>query len=270
MITPSDDPQTGRESQYRTAEAERKQRNRHRLFWGTWGCVVLAVAIILMAAMFPQIRQQSFLSKLKAGGARLNTSYDNSWGLHDASLWLQSTINIGLPIPEQVHGIDLQQYPTDDKTLQAITGWPHLEFIAINQSRISANALERFVTHTPQLSRMQIINCPDITPDQIRNFRMIKPSLQIEFRGTAFLGIRGHDTPEGCMVFYIQPRSGAHQAGLQYGDIIKSIDGQPTPTFQQLVELIGEHEPGDLVELDIQRKGQALELISELGGWEDL
>ena len=57
----------------------------------------------------------------------------------------------------------------------------------------------------------------------------------------------------------------ADQAGLQEGDILTAIDGQPIDATHQLDVTLLQHEPGDQVELTVLRGDQTLKVTVTLG-----
>ncbi|MGH9730858.1 MAG: PDZ domain-containing protein, partial [Candidatus Acidiferrales bacterium] len=61
----------------------------------------------------------------------------------------------------------------------------------------------------------------------------------------------------------VTPGSGAQQAGLQPGDFLLKLDGQPFPRFAQRWLL--SHSPGDKVELQIERNASQHEISLTLG-----
>ena len=92
-----------------------------------------------------------------------------------------------------------------------------------------------------------------------------------EFEGLAFLGVGTCDFPigsnalpggpmgdvfiqklsVGAEVMEVMPDSPAESAGLQIGDLILSVDQKPVGLKGDLAELIQNHEPGDMVVLEI-------------------
>jgi S1-C subfamily serine protease len=81
----------------------------------------------------------------------------------------------------------------------------------------------------------------------------------------AFLGIQGStysetepdgaDVPSGVLVNDVIDGTAAAAAGLQAGDIIRSFDGEPVVTMEQLVVELRFYRVGDVVELSITRNG---------------
>jgi len=60
---------------------------------------------------------------------------------------------------------------------------------------------------------------------------------------------------EGVYVDSVVVDGAAARAGIRKGDIIREIDGIPTPSSPKLLELIGRKRPGDAVVVTILRSG---------------
>jgi serine protease Do len=54
---------------------------------------------------------------------------------------------------------------------------------------------------------------------------------------------------------FASPNAPAHRAGIEPGDVIVAVDGKPVEYVAQLQEAIAFHKPGDVVSVDIVRKG---------------
>jgi membrane-associated protease RseP (regulator of RpoE activity) len=59
-----------------------------------------------------------------------------------------------------------------------------------------------------------------------------------------------------AIVTEVTPGSPADDAGIQPGDVIGAVNGQEIGPDASLADLIGQHEPGDQVTLEIQRPGE--------------
>jgi len=68
----------------------------------------------------------------------------------------------------------------------------------------------------------------------------------------------GMDTPTGALVGEVEPDSPGAKAGLQRGDIILAVDGQPVSDERDLRLRIAGMAPGQTVKLEILRNGQKL------------
>ena len=106
-----------------------------------------------------------------------------------------------------------------------------------------------------------------------------------------WLGIRGTTITEmlaealnlpvdrGVYVITVVPDSPAAKAGLhgsgvgptgepqKGGDIITAVDGQQVASMEELVEYLGQKEPGDEVRLTVRRNGNTLDVPVTLGSW---
>jgi 2-alkenal reductase len=69
----------------------------------------------------------------------------------------------------------------------------------------------------------------------------------------------------GVYITDISPDSPAAQAGIQAGDIITAINGEPIDQTHPLEEFLFEHQPGDSVELTVQRGQEELKVQVTLG-----
>lgn len=97
--------------------------------------------------------------------------------------------------------------------------------------------------------------------------RVHLPTLDIQTRGPAQLGVTNAATAVGCVIAKVTPDSAADRAGLKAWDQIVEIDGKPIESFNGLIETIGEKEPGDTVSIVHIREGQTLRGEAKLSGW---
>jgi membrane-associated protease RseP (regulator of RpoE activity) len=68
----------------------------------------------------------------------------------------------------------------------------------------------------------------------------------------------------GVMVSSVVEESPASRAGIQTGDIITAVDGEPVQRSFELARRIGGHEDGDTVDLETWRDGKVLSLAAVL------
>ena len=77
------------------------------------------------------------------------------------------------------------------------------------------------------------------------------------------------DKPEGALVSTVEKGSPADKAGLQSGDVIRQVNGQPIVSSGDLPAVIGLATPGDAVKLGIWRQGAAKEITARLANADD-
>lgn len=81
-------------------------------------------------------------------------------------------------------------------------------------------------------------------------------TLDIEGVAPDVLERLGIDREDGAFVVTVLPSSGADEAGIEPGDVIVAVDGAATPDAAALTAAIAELEPGQEVEMTVERKGE--------------
>ncbi len=81
----------------------------------------------------------------------------------------------------------------------------------------------------------------------------------------AYLGIQGADGENGGAV--IQPQLGgpAAEAGLEAGDTILEVGGEPVEGISDVIATVNNGKPGDELTLEIERDGERQEIVVRLG-----
>jgi serine protease Do len=72
------------------------------------------------------------------------------------------------------------------------------------------------------------------------------------------------DAPNGVYIETVSDNGGAKSAGIEQGDVITSIDNHPVTSNSELLEVIGQHNPGDYVNVMVDREGKSQEFKVEL------
>jgi serine protease Do len=75
----------------------------------------------------------------------------------------------------------------------------------------------------------------------------------------------GLKTAQGALVAQPQSDSPATKAGIQAGDVITAVDGQPVKSAHELARKVGAMAPGSSVKIDIWRNGQTKTVTLSLG-----
>jgi serine protease Do len=72
---------------------------------------------------------------------------------------------------------------------------------------------------------------------------------------------------KGALVAQVEPNSAAQKAGVEEGDIIKSVDGKDIPTVRDLTRTIAGYTPGSSVKLGVLRDGKDMTVSAKLGDY---
>jgi serine protease Do len=104
----------------------------------------------------------------------------------------------------------------------------------------------------------------------LKRGRPIRGFLGVQMRDIdpAVRNALGYEENDGAAVLGVSPGSPAQAAGLQSWDVIRSVNGQSIHTSSQLFALVQRTRVGDVITLDVWRKGQAMQLqatITESG-----
>lgn len=80
-----------------------------------------------------------------------------------------------------------------------------------------------------------------------------------------YLGVIAQRGEERAQIGKIKSGSPAEKAGVQIGDIVVAFDGQKVRRFAELVDMVRGREPGDRVELALERGDEAFTIDVTLG-----
>jgi serine protease Do len=69
----------------------------------------------------------------------------------------------------------------------------------------------------------------------------------------------------GVIVAGVEPRGPAAKAGIERGDIIRKVNGEPVRDSQDLLDKIASRRPGERVELEVFRDGRSFQVTVTLG-----
>lgn len=71
----------------------------------------------------------------------------------------------------------------------------------------------------------------------------------------------------GALVAQVEPNSAAQKAGVQSGDVIKTVDGKDIATIRDLTRTIAAITPGNTVKLGLVRDGKEMTVSAKLGDY---
>jgi putative serine protease PepD len=83
----------------------------------------------------------------------------------------------------------------------------------------------------------------------------------------AYLGVAVGDNPAGggAKIGTVRAGSPAETAGLKVGDIVTAVDGKAIADANDLTAAVGEHAPGDTLQITVERDGTTVHVTAKLG-----
>ena len=70
------------------------------------------------------------------------------------------------------------------------------------------------------------------------------------------IGVLGEARQQGCLITELVAGGGAEAAGLQVGDVITTVDGEPVADIPGIARVIRKHQVGDTVSVEFLRAGK--------------
>lgn len=74
------------------------------------------------------------------------------------------------------------------------------------------------------------------------------------------------DSEKGALVAQVTPDSAALAAGIQSGDVIKSVDGKSVDSIKDLTRMISGMKPGTSAKIGLWRDGKDMTVTAKIGG----
>jgi serine protease Do len=72
------------------------------------------------------------------------------------------------------------------------------------------------------------------------------------------------DRPEGALVASVEKDSPAQKAGLQPGDVIRRVNGQPIVASGDLPAIVVQSMPGQRLQMEVWRQGRKVDVTAQL------
>ena len=91
-----------------------------------------------------------------------------------------------------------------------------------------------------------------------------------EMGNRGYLGIMIDQTDEGVKVAEVNEGSGAAEAGLKAGDIIREVNGEKVNEVEQTIDILSKFKPGDSVKLKYDRNSKSSSVLATLGKYKPM
>jgi S1-C subfamily serine protease len=115
-----------------------------------------------------------------------------------------------------------------------------------------------------------------VVPQLIEHHKVVRPGLGLTVAPEEFTA---QSRIEGVPIVWVKPNGPAHKAGLMpiredprrglvLGDVILSVDGQPVRSRSDLLDLLEQHKPGEVVKVKVRRNKEEKDIEVTLGSGE--
>lgn len=116
----------------------------------------------------------------------------------------------------------------------------------------------QWIRRMPRTPRIYLVDGDEIDTQDVEWLRSIRDDIIIQRRGRACLGIVFRD---GLRVHAVTPDSPADIAGVRPTSMLLQIDGDAVTTFEDLVDVMVDRQPGETVHLTFRTQGE-VEVVS--------
>lgn len=142
-----------------------------------------------------------------------------------------------------------------DEGLKHLRDLKGLTSLVLEDAPLTEKSLRHLET-IPTLQQLTIRG-GTLTSDGLRKLRTKRPDLQIWAFGSSMMGVGADMESSPLILNHIYPRSGAQEAGLAAGDVVKRIDGVEIRDFTDLMLCVFQRKVGDALKVEFERDGKA-------------
>lgn len=183
------------------------------------------------------------------------------------SMKLDRTAMTAIAAIPQLSSLRLAHTPFAKDTFEAFDQATQLTVLILENVQLQSAHIEA-ICRARRVLQIQLTNCR-FTLDDYRRL-VERPGIEVNIIGSALLGIRearlpSSQSPDSCQVGEVVSGSAAHTAGLQVNDCIVRINDHNIKNFRELVAVVSQFQPGDDIDLTVQRGSQIIELRATLG-----
>jgi membrane-associated protease RseP (regulator of RpoE activity) len=128
---------------------------------------------------------------------------------------------------------------------------------APNGNTVLVNLTEDVIVQMPfgRVNKKNISNEKKTREDESNFLRALKLNVERANSYKTYIGVFT-TSPDSVLLKEVVKKAPADVAGLKSGDMIVSIEGKPTTTFQAFAEELDKHSPGDVVKVTYLRDGK--------------
>ena len=161
-----------------------------------------------------------------------------------------------------------ENWQGDTGDLRLLTHLSAVNWLDLHGEKFTDEAVPHLVK-IAGLARLNLYSTA-ISLKAVKTLEAQAPSAKIFWFGTAVLGITGDITGtggggKGCRIISVYPGTGAHQAGVQAGDLITKLNDETIKSFSELTRAMVAKKVGQKVKIAVLRGEEKLSLEVTLG-----
>jgi hypothetical protein len=111
----------------------------------------------------------------------------------------------------------------------------------------------RHLVRLKSLQTVYLVSGHPLSVEEVEKLKDDMPDTIFQDRGRAMLGVGTRVDTLGCLISMVRPESAAGKAGMRMGDVVVEIAGKPVRQPEDLIELIGEHDEDEQLEIVVLR-----------------
>ena len=233
-------------------------------------------------------RQQQAVERLTSAGVKLGFRefVIDSRSLNANLVWIDSTWDGDIEALRWLRWISNVEYAVvegtavDGAVLEYLVQMPDLRNVVLREAKIDSDIF----TPLAKLSRIDELEFryiplsskdavkaaklpvrvqlgligTDLLVESVTKLRQEMPGLKIVYRQGGFLGVKCSQISPDCQIDNVVDGGAAAKAGLAMGDVIEMIDNVAIAKFEDLQLQVGQHVPGDEIEIKFDRRGEKM------------
>jgi hypothetical protein len=125
----------------------------------------------------------------------------------------------------------------------------------------NADLTDAALPHIAQMKSLKYVSVRGgkFSRDALRAFHRQRPTVSLMAMGEGMMGVNASFNHEGCVLDSVMAGTAAQEAGLQSGDKVIAIAGDPIADFSELTIAVSTRKPGDKLKIIYERGGQRRE-----------
>lgn len=164
----------------------------------------------------------------------------------------------------QVRKISISNCTIEGRAVNQFDELKKLTNIELTKVRITKAMWEEF-SKLENLRSLQLSVCK-YKKLELSHFKIRKPGVAIRYVPVAFLGVQTNRFGDGpCEVSVVVADTAADRGGLEAGDIIETINGQPVDDFNDLRQHLAQYDINETLLINISRADKPIDLRITLG-----